>query len=86
MPNTEISIVKAMRNNAKNVSYKDLTKVCLHYFGKPRQSATSHAVYKTPWIGNPRVNIQNKKGFAKPYQVTQVLKAIDKLEVQNVKA
>jgi hypothetical protein len=32
------------------------------------------------WAGEPYVNIQNKNGQAKPYQVKQVLAAIDKLE------
>jgi hypothetical protein len=40
----------------------------------------SHAVFKMPWPGDPRVNIQNDNGKAKPYQVRQVLKAIDKKE------
>jgi hypothetical protein len=30
--------------------------------------------------GDPRINIQKKKGEAKAYQVKQVLAAIDKLE------
>ncbi len=47
----------------------------------PRQTGSSHAVFfKTPWPGDPRVNIQNNKGKAKAYQVRQVLKAIDKKE------
>jgi hypothetical protein len=33
-----------------------------------------------PWQGDPRVNIQDHGGEAKPYQVRQVLAAIDKLE------
>ena len=37
-------------------------------------------VYRMPWPGDPRVNIQSRKGRAKPYQVRQVLKAIEKLE------
>jgi hypothetical protein len=36
-------------------------------------------VIKAPWPGDPRVNIQNAKGKAKPYQVRQVLQAIEKL-------
>ena len=40
---------------------------------------SSHAIYKTPWAGNPRVNIQNNKGKAKAYQVRQVLLAIERL-------
>jgi hypothetical protein len=35
---------------------------------------------KTPWPGDPRINIQNDKGKAKAYQVRQVLLAIDKLK------
>ena len=75
------SLVKAMRQNPKNVRFADLAKVCDHYFGAARQRGTSHHVYKTPWIGDPRVNIQKgKAGQAKAYQVRQVLAAIDKLE------
>lgn len=73
-------IVKIMRHSPKGVGFKDLSKVCDEYFGKPRQSGTSHRIYKTPWQGDPRVNIQNAKSKAKPYQVRQVLLAIDRLE------
>jgi len=76
--------VEAMRNAPQNTSYNDLRTVCVHFFGKPRQSGTSHAVFKTPWAGDPRVNIQKSKGGeAKPYQVRQVLKAIDKLKQEQ---
>jgi hypothetical protein len=67
-----------MRESATNVAYNDLIKVCEHYFGDARQKRTSHAVFKTPWQGDPRVNIQNDHGDAKSYQVKQVLAAIDK--------
>lgn len=74
-------LVDAMRANPRNVRYADLLKVCVHYFGQPRTASGSHAVFETPWPGDPRVNIQNDKGTAKPYQVRQVLAAIDKKEV-----
>jgi len=74
------SIVATMRNAQHNVAYNDLYKVCVHYFGEPRQSGSSHAVFKTSWQGDPRVNIQSSKGKAKAYQVRQVLKVIDKME------
>lgn len=73
-------IVKAMRANPQSIAFGDLKTVCEHYFGSPRQSGSSHVVFKTPWPGDPRVNIQNDKGKAKAYQVRQVLKAIDKKE------
>lgn len=72
--------VEAMRANPRNVRFSTLKKVCDSYFGKPRSSGSSHFVYKTPWSGDPRVNIQNKGGYAKPYQVKQVLQAIERIE------
>jgi len=74
-------LVAGMRENPVNARFSDLVKVCEHYFGTARQKGTSHHVYKTPWPGDPRVNIQKgKSGKAKAYQVRQVLAAIDKLE------
>ena len=73
-------ILKKMRKSPKSVRFADLSKVCEHFFGQPRQASGSHRVYKTPWDGDPRVNIQNSKGNAKPYQVRQILKAIKRLE------
>ena len=75
-------LVAAMRKNPQNVRFDDLHKVCEHYFGSPRRTGGSHAVFKTPWPGDPRVNIQNSNGQAKPYQVRQVLAAIDKKEAK----
>jgi len=72
-------ILATMRRNPKGVSFGDLCKVCDHFFGEARQSGSSHRIYKTPWLGDPRVNIQNDKGMAKAYQVKQVLKAIERL-------
>lgn len=69
-----------MHRNPKNVRFADLCRVCEHFFGPARQSGSSHMVYKTPWLGDPRVNIQNDKGRAKAYQVRQLLKAIERLE------
>ncbi len=65
--------------NPKNVRFTDLRKLCDRYFGEPRQHG-SHLIYRTPWQGEPRINIQSSKGMAKPYQVRQVLKAITRLE------
>jgi hypothetical protein len=76
-------LVAQFRQNPQNVRFADLVKVCDHYFGEPRQQGSSHCVYKTPWAGDPRVNIQNKNGKAKPYQVKQILSAIEKLEAQS---
>jgi hypothetical protein len=68
----------------QNVRFDDLAKICADHFGEPRQDGTSHKVYKTPWQGDPRVNIQRgKDGNAKAYQVRQVLDAIARLEAEK---
>lgn len=69
-----------MRREPANVRFGDLGKVCEAYFGPPRQTGTSHAIFKMPWAGDPRINIQDEKGKAKAYQVRQALLAIEKLE------
>ena len=77
-------ILALMKLNPKDVRFSDLCKVCDFYFGNARQASSSHRIYKTPWQGDPRINIQNHKGKAKAYQVKQVLMAIEKLEDDHV--
>jgi hypothetical protein len=70
-------ILEQMRENHQDVKFSDLCKVCENYFGDSRTNG-SHRIYKTPWQGDPRINIQDDKGKAKAYQVRQVLQAIKK--------
>jgi hypothetical protein len=77
---TVADILKDMTRNPKGIKFIDLCKVCDHYFGQPRQAGTSHRIYKKPWKGDPRLNIQASKGMAKAYQVRQVILAIEKLK------
>ena len=64
--------------NPKNVKFKDLLVLCKRYFGEPRIKG-SHHIFKTPWPGDPRINIQKDGNMAKPYQVRAVKTAIEKL-------
>jgi len=74
-------ILAGMRKNPQGVRFSDLSKVCEHFFGEARQLGTSHRVFRTPWPGDPRVNIQvGEGGKAKAYQVRHVLLAISKLK------
>jgi hypothetical protein len=73
-------ILVEMRRNPSGVRFSDAVKVATHYFGEPRQKGTSHCVWKMPWAGDPRVNLQKGDGGkAKTYQVKQLLEAIDRL-------
>ena len=44
--------------NPKNVKFDSLLKICIKYFGNPRIKG-SHHIFKTPWKGDPRINIKN---------------------------
>ena len=78
-----IDILKQLKTHPANIRFLDLCKLCEHYFGKPRQSGSSHRIYNTSWQCDPRVNIQSHKGKAKVYHVKHVLAAIERLEVEN---
>ncbi|WP_142417262.1 toxin HicA [Bartonella massiliensis] len=81
MNNRIEKIVRLMKTSSKNVKFSDLLAVCVYFFGEPRNSGSSHFVFKTPWVGDPRVNIQKGSGNkAKVYQVKQVLQAIERIK------
>ena len=64
----------------KQIRFSRILKICENFFGDYRISG-SHHIFKTPWQGDPRINLQKVKGsFAKPYQVRQVLRALRKLQ------
>ena len=85
MPSHEDShaTLDTLRRNPKGIKFSDLCRICDEFFEEPRQRGTSHRIYRTPWPGDPRVNIQDDKGMAKAYQVRQVIKAIEKLEGED---
>jgi hypothetical protein len=70
--------------NPKNVKFADLLQLCIKYFGNPR-IAGSHHIFKTPWQGDPRINIQKDGNMAKEYQVRAVINAIEKMQVEKIK-
>ena len=77
------SDIQRLSNNPKGVKFSEVANMCDKYFGQPRQNGTSHRVYRMPWPGDPRVNIQSDKGMAKPFQVRQVIRALEKLKETN---
>ena len=71
-------LVSEMRVSPRSVRFSDALKVAEHFFGAPR-TVGSHYVFKMPWPGDPRINLQRDGNAAKPYQVRQLLAAIDRL-------
>lgn len=76
--------LRRMKESPNNVRFSDLSRVCDHYFGAPRQTGGSHRTYMTPWAGDPRINIQeDRNGMAKVFQVKQVLAALERLDQEH---
>ncbi|OPY16051.1 MAG: hypothetical protein A4E69_00320 [Syntrophus sp. PtaB.Bin138] len=75
---------KLILSNPANVLFDDLVALCRRYFGEPRVRG-SHFIFKMPWVGDPRINLQKDGKMAKPYQVRDVKKAIEKMEAQHEK-
>lgn len=73
-------LLAGMRDSPRAVRFADALKVAEHYFGKPR-TVGSHRVFKMPWPGDPRINLQDHGGKAKVYQVRQLLAAIERKEL-----
>ena len=76
-----MSIDEALKEleSGTNVKFKDLLKICEEFFEGPRTNG-SHHIFKMPWQGNPRINIQKDGPKAKKYQVIQVREALEKLK------
>ena len=65
-----------------NLRFRHLLRLCTQFFGEPRIRG-SHHIFKMPWAGDPRINLQEDGNRAKPYQVQQVLRALKKLKEQG---
>ena len=80
MPSGVEKRLKRIRGNPGSASFEDLQTVCDHFFERRPGKGSHVAIYKMPWMGDPRINIQRGRGGeAKPYQVKQALQAIERL-------
>ncbi|WP_144030171.1 toxin HicA [Burkholderia sp. AU16741] len=80
---SEWKILDPMRREPANVRFNDLFEICEAPLRSGPPIRFQPCYFKTPWQGDPRVNIQNDRGKAKAYQVRQVLDAIDRLKEQK---
>jgi predicted RNA binding protein YcfA (HicA-like mRNA interferase family) len=69
-------LLERLRNNPRGVRFEDLTRALEQSGFVLMRTAGSHLIYREP--GGRVCNIQRSSdGKAKPYQVDQVLEAID---------
>ena len=67
------------KNNPHNVKWSDLETLCKRYFGNPIRTRGSHVMFQLPWDDDPLLNIQPRGKQAKPEQVKQAVRAIERL-------
>ena len=79
---TIAEIIAKLEAERGSTRFSYLVRICQEYFGDPRIKG-SHHIFKTPWPGDPRINLQKVKGKAKPYPVGQVIDALIKLSGQQ---
>ncbi len=75
---TILETIAKLEREKSGTRFSQLIKICETFFGEARVKG-SHHIFKTPWPGDPRLNIQADKGKAKPYQIDQVIFALIKL-------
>jgi hypothetical protein len=75
---------RSLLDNPKNVRFGDLLNLCRRLFGEARIRG-SHHIFKTPWPGESFINLQRDGKMAKPYQVRDVKRALEKLEAKHGK-
>lgn len=75
--------IARMRRNPRGVSWAELVGVCDALFGKPARITGSHRIYDVRWSASRLLVLQPRGSSAKPYQVRQVLRAIDELGHRN---
>lgn len=75
--------IARLRRNPRNVPWPELVNLCDTLFGPPKRTTGSHRIYDVKWSKSRLLVLQPRGSNAKPYQVRQVLRAIEELESQN---
>jgi hypothetical protein len=75
-------LIEELSEGRSNVRFAYLVRLCQEHFGRERIRG-SHHIFKTPWTGNPRINLQRDGSKAKPYQVDQVIAALERLKANQ---
>jgi hypothetical protein len=75
-------VIEELTESRRNIRFAYLVRICQEHFGCERIRG-SHHIFKTPWQGDPRINLQRDGSKAKPYQVDQVIAALERLKAEQ---
>ena len=76
------TVYEELKSNLKNIRFNRLCNAAELFGFRFRGGKGSHVIYRRDGI-NEMLNFQNDDGWAKPYQVRQLLKIIDKYNLLN---
>ena len=74
-------LLRRVSDSPKNTSFNDLSSLIEAFGFTLARISGSHHIYSHPDIPE-LVNIQNSKGVAKPYQIRQFLKLVEKHDLK----
>lgn len=74
-------LLRKVSDSPKNTSFNDLSSLIEAFGFTLARVSGSHHIYNHPGIPE-LVNIQNVKGMAKPYQIRQFLKLVEKHDLK----
>jgi predicted RNA binding protein YcfA (HicA-like mRNA interferase family) len=70
-------LFEEIKRNPKNIRFQKICNVAEAFGFKKRKGKGSHYIFTHPGVED-LLNFQNVKGKAKPYQVKQLIKIIEK--------
>jgi hypothetical protein len=76
-------LLDELKMNPKKIRFTRLCNIAEAFGFQTRKGSGSHRVYYREGVWEI-LNIQNEGGWAKPYQVRQFIKIIEKYDLQEV--
>ncbi|MFZ3169138.1 MAG: type II toxin-antitoxin system HicA family toxin [Candidatus Methanoperedens sp.] len=76
------TVYEELKSNLKNIRFNRLCNAAELFGFRFRGGKGSHVIYRREGV-KEMLNFQNDDGWAKPYQVRQLLKIIDKYNLLN---
>ena len=74
-------LLQKISNNPKNISFREFCSLLEAFGFSLNRTAGSHHIFAHPEIPE-LVNVQDAKGEAKPYQIKQALKLVEKYNLK----
>ena len=74
-------LARLSRGDVQNVAFGDLCRLMEHFGFRQARTAGSHHVYAHPDVPE-LVNLQDVGGQAKPYQIKQVLRLVERYNLR----